>query len=67
MTKLQKILNEKGITQFELANAVNMTDVTISRYATGKRTPTIQAAIRIAEYLGVDALELFCDDLRKRL
>jgi len=49
---------KSGLTQTELAKAVNMTQAMISRYEQGDRTPDGYQLIAIAAALGVDPGEL---------
>lgn len=50
---------DKGLTQQQLADRMGTTDVTISRWETGKRRPDDDARVAIAEALGIDPLDLF--------
>lgn len=58
MLNIKAIRKEKGMTAAELARRVKTTPVSISRYETGKRKPTITKAAEIAEALGVTVDEL---------
>ena len=49
----------RGLTQIELAARLETTDVTISRWETGKRQPDINALAAIAEALDVDLTDLY--------
>ncbi|MCT4564998.1 MAG: helix-turn-helix domain-containing protein [Maledivibacter sp.] len=49
--RLQILLEEKNINQKELANYVDVTEVTISRYMNGERKPRIEIINKIAEVL----------------
>ena len=51
--KLSILLEEKNITQRELADKINVTEVTISRYLSGERSPRIEIVNKIAEYFDV--------------
>ena len=46
--KLSILLEEKNITQRELAEKINVTEVTISRYLSGERSPRIEIVSKIA-------------------
>jgi transcriptional regulator with XRE-family HTH domain len=48
----------KGLTQQALADRLETTDVTISRWETGKRQPNLDAQAAIAEALGIDPFDL---------
>lgn len=50
---LSALLEEKNITQRELAEKINVTEVTISRYLSGERSPRIEIVSKIAEFFGV--------------
>lgn len=50
---LSTLLEEKNITQRELADKINVTEVTISRYLSGERSPRIEIVNKIAEYFNV--------------
>lgn len=49
--RLKRLLTKKDITQYELADIVQTTDATISRYITGKREPRADTALKIADAL----------------
>lgn len=51
--KLSILLEKKNITQRELAEKINVTEVTISRYLSGERSPRIEIVSKIAEFFGV--------------
>lgn len=51
----------KGITQEELATALNTTKATISRYELDKRKPDVEQIQRIAAFLGVHEIALLPD------
>ena len=59
MRSIREILKTKGMSQRELADKVGITEVTLSRYINGDRTPKAPVAICIARVLGVDAEEIF--------
>lgn len=59
MTNLKCLLQDKGITQRELADVLGVTEVSVSRYISGKRTMKVPMAIRAARYLGVDVESLY--------
>ena len=48
---------EKGLTQQQLADRLDTSDVTISRWETGKRRPDMDAQEAIAEALGIEAVD----------
>ena len=51
---LKSLLEEKGMTQAELARRTGMTEASVSRYISGQRTPRISQAYEIAEVIGID-------------
>ena len=51
--QLKKIMTEKGLTQKELANKLNVTDVFISNYLKGKRNPKPMTIHKFATALDV--------------
>ncbi|MBK5722381.1 helix-turn-helix transcriptional regulator [Dysgonomonas sp. Marseille-P4677] len=55
--RVKELLREKGITQKELADKMNITEVGLSKSLTGN--PTTTTLERIADALNVDFLELF--------
>ena len=50
---------EKNILQEDLADAINCSPRSLSRYETGESSPTIEMAIRIAQYLDLGLDDLF--------
>ncbi|HOI86144.1 MAG TPA: helix-turn-helix transcriptional regulator [Acholeplasmataceae bacterium] len=55
---LREVRGKKGVTQADLSEKTGITQQQISRYETGSRVPTIDAAARIAEALSVTLDEL---------
>lgn len=51
--RLIELMEEKNMTQVELAKLVGTTNVTISRYLSGQRNPQIEIVTRIAKILNV--------------
>lgn len=51
--RLIGLMEEKDMTQCELANLIGTTNVTISRYITGDRKPRIEIIAKIAEVFNV--------------
>ena len=56
--KLKEIRKAKGISQVTLARALNVNDVTVCRWETGKTEPSISNMIRICALLNISADEL---------
>jgi transcriptional regulator with XRE-family HTH domain len=48
----------RGLTQQQLADRLETSDVTISRWETNKRRPNLDAQEAIAEALGIEAVDL---------
>ena len=53
--RLQMVLQENNISARQLANGTDITEVSISRYINGTRTPKIGELSRIAVFLGCSA------------
>lgn len=51
--ELRKLLMDRGIKQTWLADRAGITDTALSEIVTGKRTPTLPVAKRIARVLGL--------------
>jgi DNA-binding XRE family transcriptional regulator len=49
----------KGITQLQLAEMVGLKEIEVSRFETGRRTPSQETKQRIATVLGKPTFELF--------
>lgn len=54
---LRDILIEQGYTQRDLAEAIGVTESTISRYVRKERIPTIKNLINMSMELGIDLEE----------
>lgn len=61
---IRELRKEKGITQEELAEAMNTSRRTISRWETGSNMPDLDMIPEIAEFFGISISELF-DGKRK--
>lgn len=55
---------DRGLTQEQLAGRLETSDVTISRWETGKRRPDLDAQAAIAEALDIEHADLFRDPAR---
>ena len=55
---LKSLLEKRGMTQRALAEKLGTTEVTVSRYTSGNRTPNIETTVAIAEILGVSLDQL---------
>lgn len=51
---LKSLLEEKGMTQAELARRTGLTEASVSRYINGNRSPRIAQAYRLALVIGID-------------
>ena len=51
-TNLLNIMNEKGISQRELADAAGVSEATISRYVNKRQIPNANVIVAIANALG---------------
>ncbi len=63
--KIQKLLNEQGISRKEFSAMTGLTEAAISRYCTGAREPKSVTLAVIANALGVSIDELLgtpCED-----
>ncbi len=56
---LKKCRLQAGLTQTELAEVIGVAQPTIAEYEVGKKTPTLDKAIKIAKILGTTCEELF--------
>lgn len=60
--KIKKYRKEKGLTQRELADKLNIATNSLSRYETGERRPPIDMIEKIAEILNVTPIQLMYDE-----
>lgn len=61
---LRDILKEYGYTQRDLADALGVSEITISRYVNKQRMPTLKMAINMSLELGIELDELVIFDER---
>ena len=59
---LQLIRKEKGMTQKELAEKINVSDKTVSKWENGNSTPDTMILIPLCEVLGITVNELLCGE-----
>lgn len=59
--RIKDFLKERNLTQRDLSEELGITEVSISRYITGERIPSVAVAIKIANLLGCTVDELFVD------
>lgn len=57
--RLEELRKNKGITQGELASALEVTRQTISSLENGRYNPSIILAFKIAKYFGVSIEDVF--------
>lgn len=63
MINLKTIREERGLTQQELADGIQISQSAIARYETGDQTPRLETLIKMANFLNVRVDELL--DQRK--
>lgn len=51
--QFKELIDKRGLTQRAVAERINTTETTISRYVSGDRTPNIETAVELASVLGV--------------
>ena len=51
--RFKELIDKRGLTQRTVAERINTTETTISRYVSGDRTPNIETAVELASVLGV--------------
>lgn len=51
--QFKSLIEKRGLTQRMVAEQINTTETTISRYVSGDRTPNIETAVELASVLGV--------------
>ena len=54
---LKSLLEKRGMTQRTLAEKLETTEVTVSRYTSGQRTPNVETTVAIAEVLNSTGLK----------
>lgn len=57
---IERIRNQRGIKQEELAKLMGVSRQTISSLENGKYNPSILLAYKIARYFGMSIEEVFC-------
>lgn len=61
---LKELRKEKGMTQEQLAEYLNVSGRTISRWETGSNLPDVDILIHLSDYYGVDIRELLDGERR---
>lgn len=51
--QFKDLIDKRGLTQRSVAERINTTETTVSRYVSGDRTPNIETAVELASVLGV--------------
>lgn len=60
--KLRQLMEEKGVTQRELADKLYVSEATVSKYINGELMPSVRMVINISYALNVsiDSFTYFC-------
>ena len=58
---LKNYLTENNLTQRELAEKLNTTEASVSRYVSGARTPSFETLVKIAKIIGISLDDLVRD------
>ncbi len=64
-SRIEERLRAKKMTQRDLAENLNVTDVTVSRWLNGERDPSIETLNKIAKVLDTSASYFFIDNSRQ--
>ena len=56
---LKHLRKQKFATQNDFATTLNVSEPTVSEWETGKRTPSVQQILEIAQVLGVSHYDVF--------
>ena len=62
--KLKQLRERAGLSQYDIAPILQVTQATYANYELGKTQPTIETLIKIADYYGV-SLDYLCDHTTK--
>ena len=62
---IKQLREKRGMTQKELAEIINMSDKTISKWETSRGLPDITVIADLAKALGVSIAELLTGDFRE--
>ena len=63
MTKLEKILKERGVKQVWLAEKINKSPAELNRWLKGKVTPAYENMCKISKTLNVPVEDIFFNDV----
>ena len=61
--RIKMLMEERGLTQKELANLSGITEASMSKYLSGERTPRIDVIVNLANALHVTTDELIGNDI----
>ena len=59
MNKISVLRNENGISQIELGKFLGVSTSTVAMWETGKRTPKLKTAYKVAQYFEKSIEEIF--------
>lgn len=62
---LLKLRTERGLTQVEVAKAIDVRTLTYQRYEYGEREPKVSKLIALADLYHITLDELVCRDFKK--
>ncbi len=57
-TNLKRLMKDRGVTQMDLMQALNIPSATISTWVNGQRMPKMSKIQMLAEYFGVDPMDM---------
>lgn len=66
MLRLKQIIKERGLTQSKIAEAMKVSTVSVSQWASGKSIPSLKSLVKLTEILGVTLDELVISEKRKK-
>ncbi len=64
---LRTLRKEKGFTQEQLAQKLNTTNRTVSRWETGNNLPDISILIELAEFYGVELKDILAGEVKEKI
>lgn len=67
INRLKSVLAEKQITNKSLAEKMNLSTTTVSRWCTNRAQPSLETLVEIAEILKIDAKELIVSTKKMKL
>jgi putative transcriptional regulator len=66
MNRIQEVLDQKGIKQIQLADALGVARSSISQYCSNTIQPPISRLVAISEYLNCDIVDLLKSKKNKK-